>query len=353
MVVDTPEFPNLQAFHGGNPPAGSVLEWAIQTKETMGAGEVAALDAALGSVRARWSELTELKNDLFEPSTQPDNKWEKALCEMLAFAQLNKCGVLGQLNYFGNQTPDSSSAPLEGTLLIPNRGELPTLAFDVKSASGSGEEMLREAIQNAIDTRSDAAAIERFEVQLTLTGMANQKSANPGQLRSLDALVDAQWPRGTEPPQFPVTVSINGVGDVEIRASSDEIVVHERITASIDLDSACQQVVLDHATGKHKLLKPEDRLMLVYVKAPGRGMGDFRETHYLAAVCPGEVGGRHVSVAHQDLDRWLGVLLIDFTQPGFGGPRVSVFTRAIASWPTGLDEKQLLAALSGINSYHN
>lgn len=288
----------------------------------------------LGILLQRFSlaDLHEQVNAIFG-ATERD--WAKADSELSALAYLDECGVLHDIGYPRN---GSSTPPFEGRLQIASQ----QIPFDIKSASGSGDELLRSFFNEVIDGWAQDNGLGDYEFQCQTTGTITQPVI--GRLRpTLQQKLQSELVSLTEFPGSPIELQQSDLSiRLTIRAATG-IVCSGGVAGVTPQARSLAGTIMGHVQSKGS---QADRLsepfFLFYIRGVGCGHSDWNPYGFGKALDLLESDTQFAS--SPGASRCLAIALVDWT-PSVT-PQAYIHARQSTYWPSGMIPNTLAAALN-------
>jgi len=283
-----------------------------------------ALEPALAELRSRWSEIRDQLHSILSPGARPDKQWSKGLTEVLAFADLARLGILGEIGYC---TSDHGGSPeFEGQLDIADVGV--RLVFDVKNASGTGTKLLESHIREVLEDLGAEWTSRAPNMNFRIIGASTRGSM--GSTR-------AELKKALEPvahldrcPEGPVSTSVDGL-DLEVSFHGQPVSCDLQVCSTHETWRALGSVVDSHVKDKsERLCNTGPAYFLLYYVVEPWCPSDFT----LGINFCGAVRSAEIALGTQEQHRWLGCVLLDFTEHRQTHPmRTVVLSRR---WPEDL-----------------
>lgn len=329
--ADLKPFPLIEQVFNSRNPAPTLAGTPIATNADAYRYQIADVERALGVLVKRhgFPALIEQTSKLFAPSWRD---WDCARTELLGLSTIESDGSLHSLGW---PTGYGGNAPFDGVFRDVAGAGAP-VAFDVKSAQGTGLFLVQEKLEK---TAQDWARNNNLgDVQLVLAhkgGSLTQESVQSdiGKFvaKFRGALVNAM-----NLPALVQLVSSGGTTiDVTIEAYSG-VVAHSGTGSVAARVRSILSVMKSHETSKAQVASKEGRpFLLVYVRPFGAGGSDLRPDETLDAA-------RALDTAPGTSAWWLGTLFLDWTK---GSLARFAYLRANGNYPTNSSPDSLRATL--------
>lgn len=331
VPADLRSYPQLLALHSdiGQPPLVGLPIAELFDGQAF-RHQLDQVEQALNVLAVRpVTDVAEQKGKLFIAGWA---HWDATWLELLAFSSMQRDGSLDATGW--PSTGYGNSPPFDGVLKDTN-GQHGLIAFDVKSAAGSGITLLQERFQTIADGWSAqhqlglvAVAIKTAGVILTREVVGPELGQMLGELRNalqqqtrLPATYSRAMPNGGT-----VTATIDEANDVTMNFS---------VGPPADRTRSALAIMEGHVRSKAVFAQRHQRpFVLIYVRPTGAGAADASSVDIVSAA-------RQLDLAKKS-DWWLGTLLLDFSGVA---PKRHGYLRTNGHWPIGSTQQTLSATL--------
>jgi hypothetical protein len=266
-----------------------------------------------------------------------EQNFDNAESEILAlayFAELGRLRAVGWPNHYRGGAPP----PFDGLALIHNI-ELP---FDVKSASGSASQLLRDALTPIAERWAAGrwrVAIEMRTGTITRVSIGRHKRALEGEFRRrLDAYETLPAENiDLTAGRTPILVTVRPYG----------VVISKRANSPADHSASVEETLRTHVEEKAQRAAENNAcgFFLVYVRPPLCGTVDLRQTSFLEAA-------NHLAQSCESMachQMWLASVMLDWTSGDWTPveqPRIHIVCNPRAAWPSPLSEANFGVSLT-------
>jgi hypothetical protein len=266
------------------------------------------------------ADLDEQRGKLFVDGW---HHWDAAWLELLAYQTFEADGVLQETGW-PLDAQYGGSPPFDGVIRdICGRGEL--IAFDVKSAAGSGIGLLKIRFQPEADRWARRHNLGDVDVGVHCHGFTPTcEVLGPEMRRMLGAQRVALQQPATLPHTFTYDLqALSGASVTTTIQAAGDIIMSGWVGGG--RQASVEAVMRKHLREKAVFAERHGRpFFLVYVRPSGAGASDSRPAEVVQAA-------QRLDAARES-DWWLGTLLLDFVSGGmarYGHMRENV------RWPNG------------------
>ncbi len=288
--------------------------------------DIPTLDANLGVLLPRFSPaaLTAQIRDAFGTT---EGKWQAAMTELLAFSRLEQDGQLDCIGW--PPSVPGTTPPFEGRLLDVNAANQP-IAFDVKNAANVGLRLLENALFPIVTAWCSANGLPKSEIEFDTSGPVTQENLGPAKTAMVAMFQNILSTYNAYPPTpIPLTLG-NTTIRVSLRAATGSS-MNVSVTSVLARANSIRNVVRGHVISKAaQAAKSNGEFIIVYVRRPNSGTADVKPRD-LQVLLPG-LDTDPTLEAMPDIDRWLGVVIFDWTTSPTA-PRRHGLLRNSAKWP--------------------
>ncbi|WP_437886308.1 hypothetical protein [Sorangium sp. So ce307] len=305
---------------------------------------LADIEKMVDALAARFgvTALHEQLDDLFVGSdaTLSETRWIKAVTELRALSRLHELGKLDSLGWPPPALGTSNTPPFD-CRVASSGGPIPC---DIKPASGSGFNLVRDALRPIVEAWSTKYHLGSVEYFIHYTGTVTQQALGPAirQTAGMQQFANTLDGYSTLPLAAIPLVLDNTHFEVTLASPGSQHISGGMQPSSALVDSLLPTLT-KHIQQKMKGAFANGNIpfLLCYVRLPGSGGGDLKAAHlyrdwFAAASMQAANLGAHSSL-------WLGVLLLDYVT---GWPRSTCYFRQTAAWPAGATPVNLASALA-------
>lgn len=327
VPADLRAYPRLLALHSDiGQPALAGLPIAELFDGELGRYQLEEVENALEALAVRpATDVAEQKGKLFVAGW---GHWDSTRLELLALSTLQGDGSLEATGW--PATGYGGSPPFDGVIRDVH-GQQASIAFDVKSAFGSGIGLLQERLQTVATAWSVQQQLGPVDVRIGAVGtIPTREVVGPEIGRMLVGMRDALRQKTRLPASYTHAMPEGGTVTATVD-DADVISVNTVVGPINDRKQSAVTVMRDHICNKARHAQQNGRaFVLIYVRPAGAGAGDAGRDAIVAAA-------KELDLAAES-DWWLGSLLIDFS--GTDIVRHG-HLRANGRWPNGSSGRTL------------
>lgn len=292
------------------------------------------VDEMLGILLRRFSleDLEEQINAIFG-TTERD--WAKAESELSALAYLDERKALHDIGY---PKTGSSTPPFEGRLHLASK----LVPFDIKSASGSGDALLRSLFNELASDWAQSNNLGKIECEYQTTGTITQPVIGPLS-RSLQQKLQSELTPLTTFPTCPIELQQGDLGiRLTIRAATG-IVCSGGVAGVTPQARSLAGTIMGHVQSKgNRADSLNEPFFLFYTRGFGCGHSDW--TPYGFGKALDLVESNTLFTSNPVASRCLAIGLIDWTPSAT--PQAYIRSRQVTHWPSVMTPNMLADALN-------